>query len=291
MFYKNAKFFQLTSELVLDDLEEQLSEYSLRPIGSQEMKVIGWAHIIGQEFSHSGNGHYTLKLGTESKLLPAKVINRELDKKCAEIEGATGTPVSKKARSDLKSEIIHRMLPNAFTKFDYIYGTITCDGLIIIDANSDTQSELFLSMLRKALGSLPVLPLITRSLITDLTEMVTDTSPKSFQVLESCTIEHGEHGKIDFKKVSEMSSDENLHGYIGEGYMVTKLALGWNEVFTMFMSHDSSLKKIKFSDVIKEQNDDIPKDQQDAKFDADLCLNNGELNVFGNLLVSMYGEE
>ena len=57
------------------------------------------------------------------------------------------------------------------------------------------------------------------------------------------------------------------------------------------LSDDGSLKKLKFSDKLKEQNDDIPKDDFAQKFDADYILMTGELSALIARLIDVLGGE
>ena len=49
-----------------------------------------------------------------------------------------------------------------------------------------------------------------------------------------------------------------------------------------------NLKRIKFSDVLREQNDDIPKDQLLARMDANFALMSGEIVRFSKRLLEMF---
>jgi recombination associated protein RdgC len=292
MFYKNVKFFRLSNDFNLDvnSLESVLSDFLIRPIGAQEMKVIGWHPVITDMITHVSQGYATIKLATESRILPKDVIDKEVAKKVLDIEQATGEPVGKRVRQDIKSEIIHRLMPTSFTKWDYVWGTITPTGLIIINSGSDSKVEMFLSMLRKSLGSLPVLPIVRSSISNQLTNMVREELAP-FVVLEKGQLNSPEDEEIKLKNVS-ITDDEGVREYIDEkGYVVTKLGVQWDETLNCILENDCSAKAIKFCDIICDQNDDIPKDQVIARFDADICLNNQELNRLGLNLIGQFGDK
>jgi recombination associated protein RdgC len=66
-----------------------------------------------------------------------------------------------------------------------------------------------------------------------------------------------------------------------------KLALEWDEAISFILCDDMAIKRIKFFDVLQEQNDDIDKADVAAKIDADFALMAGELN---RLINDLFGQ-
>lgn len=59
----------------------------------------------------------------------------------------------------------------------------------------------------------------------------------------------------------------------------------------MVLSDDGSLKRLKFSDTLREQNDDIDRDDFAQRFDADFILMTAELAaLIANLIEALGGE-
>ena len=54
------------------------------------------------------------------------------------------------------------------------------------------------------------------------------------------------------------------------------------------MQEDLGIKRLKFSDVMREQNDDIPKDQLLARMDANFALMSGEVVRFAKRLTEVF---
>ena len=97
-----------------------------------------------------------------------------------------------------------------------------------------------------------------------LTLWLKDKAPEAFEILQEAELKsEDEDGAVVRCKNQDLSEDEVLH-HIDAGKRVTKLGVCWNEAVTMVIESDLTLKRIKFTDLIKEQNEDIPKDQQDA---------------------------
>jgi recombination associated protein RdgC len=275
MWFKNLRIFQLTQDINLEPefVEDQLGEFSFRPCGSQEMTSTGWYSPFkqGDTLTHSAAGFLWINLRKQERILPAAVVNAELQEKVAKIEADTGSAVGKKQQQEFKEDIINRLLPQAFLKHGDIQGFISVkEGLIIIDTSSDTKAELFLAMLRKALGSLPVVPFANRSISPDLTDwLANDNANEQFELLEEVELQHPGEQDLHAKEVL-------LH--IEAGKEVQKIALNWDDSLTMLLQEDVAVKRLKFADTVKEQNDDIPKDEKLARMDADFVLMAGEIN-------------
>lgn len=286
MWFKNLKLFSLTQALELtdSDLEEKLAEHRFRPCGSQDLATMGWTSPFNQGDSlvHATSGRFWITLKKQEKILPAAVVNAELAEKVAQIEAETGSPVNKKTQSDMKQEIIHRLLPQAFTKNSFTHGFVsTSDNLVVVDSSSDGKAEAFLAMLRKAIGSLPVLPIARRSIQADLTAWLKeDTAPSQIVLLEEAELRSiEEDGSIVRCKNQDLGAEEIGH-HLDAGKLVQKIAVEWDETFSAIIQEDAAIKRVKFTDVVKEQNEDIPKDQMLAKMDADFALMSGEVVRF-----------
>lgn len=290
MWFKNLKLFTLTQafELTDSDLQDKLSEHGFRPCGSQDTATMGWTSPFnqGESLLHATNGRFWITLKKQEKILPAAVVNAELADKVAQIEAETGSPVNKKAQSDMKQEIIQRLLPQAFTKNSFTHGFISPqDNLVVVDSSSDGKAETYLAMLRKALGSLPVLPIARSSIQGDLTSWLKDDStPPRIALLEEVELrEMEEDGSIVRCKNQDLGAEEIGH-HLDAGKLVQKIAVEWDETLSAIIQEDVAIKRVKFTDVVKEQNEDIPKDQMLAKMDADFALMSGEVVRFAHWL-------
>ncbi|MET1219151.1 MAG: recombination-associated protein RdgC [Glaciecola sp.] len=294
MWFKNAKLYQLTQPLSFDDadLEAGLSKLAFRPCGSQELATMGFVPPLpgGSLLFHVVAEHYLFCLKKQERILPASVINAELADKVQQIEQDTGAPVGKKAQQDLKQDIVQRLLPQAFTKHSLSFGFISNkDNLVVIDASADGKAEVLLAMLRKALGSLPVIPLCRSAIQSQLTGWLTNGTPEEITLLTEAELKaHDEEGATVRCKNQALDSDEILQ-HIENGKVVEKVGIDFAERLTCMLESDCSIKRIKYADALKEENQDIPKDQQAARFDADYALMSAELVDFAKFLQTALG--
>ncbi|GAC15385.1 recombination-associated protein RdgC [Aliiglaciecola lipolytica] len=294
MWFKNLKLFAITQPLDWqeDDLEQKLAEFKFRPCNSQELSTMGFSSPFesGSSLIHSAQGRIWITLKKQERILPAVVVNAELAEKVAQIETETGSAVGKKAKQDLKEEIIRRLLPQAFTKNSFIHGFIsTKDNLVVVDSSADGKAEVFLAMIRKAMTSLPVVPLSRKSIQGELTSWLQDSSaPSDVILLEEAEFRgQGEEDSIVRVKNQELMDDEILQ-HISAGKFVHKLAIEWDESLTAMLEEDLSVKRLKFTDVVKEQNDDIAKEDKLARLDADFTLMSGEIVRFSQWLTKTF---
>jgi len=288
MWFKNIKAYQITQPLSLDDndLERVLGEHAFRPCGSQDVATMGFASPFSQAgksgtMFHVVQQRYWITVKKQEKILPAAVINAELEEMVTKIEMETGSPVGKKAKADLKQEIQTKLLPQAFTKNSYTHGFISLpDNVVIIDASSDGKAEAFLALVRKAIGSLPVVPLARHSLQSELTHWVTDATPDGVELLEEAEFKSTDDaGSVIRCKNQPLDSDE-ITIHLDAGKLVQKVAFEYQDTLTAIIAEDGSIKRIKFTDRIKEETEDVPKDQVEARLDAEFALMSAELSQF-----------
>ncbi len=295
--FKNALIYRLNSDVMFDSLEEKLAPFAFTPCGSQDRAKTGWVSPISpllDTLSHQANGQIMLTLQREEKILPAPVIARELAAKIDSMETVQQRRLKKTEKDALKDEVIQTLLPRAFSKYHTTKIWINAGaGLIIVDAASGKKAEDALALLRKTLGSLPVVPLALETPIElTLTEWVRNgKAPAGFALQEEAELKAVlEEGGILRSKHQDLTSDE-ITNHIDAGKLVTKLALEWRERISFVLADDGSLKKLKFSDVLLEQNDDIDRADEVARFDADFVLLTGELSALIRELVAALGGE
>ncbi|WP_218352274.1 recombination-associated protein RdgC [Alteromonas lipotrueiana] len=288
MWFKNIKAYQLTQPLSLDedDLQNALSEFSFRPCGSQDLNTMGFVPPLSAAgestmMFHQVQQRYWITLKKQERILPATVINSELAEKVAQIEAETGAAVGKKAQSDLKQEIITRLLPQAFTKNTYTHGFISIpDKMVIIDSSSDGKAEAFLAMVRKAITSLPVVPMARRSLQSELTHWLTDGAPDGIELLEEAELKSTDDLESVIRCKNQPLDSEEIELHLNSGKLVQKIGFAWQESLSAVAAEDGSFKRIKFTDRVKEETGDIPKDQVHARLDAEFTLMSAELCQF-----------
>ncbi len=295
--FKNILIYKLSRDVAFDNLAEQLAKFAYSPCGSQDMAKTGWISPMGADgavLAHQANKQILLILQCEKKDLPAPVIARELAGRIERLEQEQHRKLKKTEKDSLKDEVIQTLLPRAFSKYSTTSLWINAGaGLIIIDAASARKAENALALLRKTMGSLPVVPLTLNTPIElTLTEWLrSGAAPAGFVLQEEAELKAVlEQGGILRSKHQDLVSDE-IRGHIAAGKLVTKLALEWRGRISFMLSDDGSLKKVKYSATLLERNDDIDREDYAQRFDADFILMTGELAALIADLVTALGGE
>ncbi|CNL91638.1 recombination-associated protein RdgC [Yersinia frederiksenii] len=299
LWFKNLMVYRLSREVSLsaDEMEKQLSALSFTPCGSQDMVKTGWVSPMGSHsdaLTHTVNGQIVICARKEEKILPSPVIKQELQAKIERLEGEQHRKLKKTEKDSLKDEVLHSLLPRAFSRFNQTFLWVdTVNDLIMVDAASAKRAEDTLALLRKSLGSLPVVPLTLENPIElTLTEWVRSKElPAGFTLMDEAELKAIlEDGGVIRCKKQDLFSDE-IAVHIEAGKLVTKLALDWQERVQLVLSDDGSLKRLKFSDTLREQNDDIDREDFAQRFDADFILMTSELAaLIKNMIEALGGE-
>ncbi|GAA4496037.1 recombination-associated protein RdgC [Pseudaeromonas paramecii] len=299
MWFKNLQIYRFTRpfELTAEALEPLLKNLLFVPCGSQEMSKFGFVSPFGRESDllvHEAQGQLLLCAKREDKLLPGPVVKEALQERIDQLEADQGRALKKKEKEALKDEVLMQLLPRAFTRTSQTHLWINAqDNYLVVDAGSAKKADDVLSLLRKAIGSLPVVPLsLTDPAEITMTEWLNaGAAPGSFVLEDEAELRSAlEHGGIIRCKQQDLTTEE-IKVHLLADKLVTKLALNWAETVSFVLGDDLGIKRLKFSEELREQNDDVVSEDKAARLDADFSLMTGELGRFIPELITALGGE
>lgn len=295
MWFRNLRIYTLADDFVLpENLDTALEAEQFQPCGRQELASFGWSSPFG-----ANNDQLVLRIGDhslfcarkEERVLPAAVINGELEQQLQVIEAEQDRKVGAKEKQTMKEDIIHRLMPQAFTKFSSTWGMINMQHrVVIVDASTAAKAENFLALLRGSLGSLPVKPwLSSDSAELFFTQWLRDSHiPGDFDFGDELelrdTIDEG--GVVRARQIDLTSTE--IKNHLEHGKQVTKLGLVWADRLSFVMEADCSIKRLKPTDRLTDEQEKISNISSAEKIDSDFALLSGELHELFPALVSLF---
>ncbi|MFZ2451826.1 MAG: recombination-associated protein RdgC [Methylobacter sp.] len=299
MWFKNLSIFRLTEAFTLspEELEQKLAALSFRPCGPHEESSFGWTSPIGkngQQLVHSSNGFMMLCGKKEERVLPSSVLNEMVQEKILDTEEKQGRKLSKKERTAVKDELIFELLPKAFTFSRRSYAYIDPKGgWIIADAASSKSAEDLLSLLRKALGSLPAVPpnTLNKPIATMTQWLNTQQTPDDLTIEDECELRSPEEAGATIRCKRHDLALPEIKNHLDTGKEVIKLAVNWADRLAFIVDEHLAIKRLRFLDLVQDQVAEIETDSDAEKFDADFSIMSLELSHFLPRLMELFGGE
>ena len=299
MWFKNIRAYRLTQpfNLSAEQLGKQLAARGFVPCARSQAVALGWVPPLGGESEalvHAAAGRLLLKMKREEKLLPATVVREQLDEKIAQIESAQSRKVYRKERLDLKDEIVQDCLPRAFSRSTHIHAYIDVKAnWIFVDTASAARAEELLNLLRECIGSFPLLlPQVSHSPTAVMTAWLSHRSlPDDFALGQECELrDPGEEGGVVRCRGVDLLSEE-VETHLNAGKQVARLALGWDERLSLLLSEDLCLRRLRFTDELMKENEDIPEADIAARLDADFALMTDAITNLQQRVLALFGGE
>ncbi|AHG74030.1 Recombination-associated protein rdgC [Mannheimia sp. USDA-ARS-USMARC-1261] len=295
VFFKNVMIYKLTGELSLDSksLEDLLQETKFTPCTQFDMSKFGWSSPLkGSDLLHFSQGNQFLLVShKEDKLLPANVVKAETEQRIAELEEKEARKLKKTEKQAVKDQVVSNLLPRAFSKHQFTALWLDLDNqLVYVDAASSKRAEDTLALLRKTLGSLPVVPI---SFTLSPSEVMTNWiakghTPSWLTLLEEAELKSFDTDSVIRCKRQDLETEE-IAQHLQAGKFITKLAIEWEAHFSCVLNEDATLSRLKFADEVREKNDDILKEDIAQRFDADFLLMTEELKTFTAKIIEEFG--
>jgi recombination associated protein RdgC len=299
MWFKNIRAYRLTQPFTLspEQLGKQLAARSFVPCAKSQAVAFGWVPPLDGESEalvHAAAGRLLLKMKREEKLLPSTVVREQLEEKIAALESAQSRKVYRKERLNLKDEIVQDCLPRAFSRSTPVHAYIDVRAnWIFVDAASAARAEELLNLLRDCIGSFPLLlPQVNHSPTAVMTAWLSHRSlPDDFELGQECELRDPseEGGVVRCRGVDLLSEEVETH--LNAGKQVARLAIAWDERVTLLLSEDLCLRRLKFTEELMKENEDIPEADHAARLDADFALMADAITGLQQRVLALFGGE
>lgn len=281
MWFKNLIFYRFTQpfNLSIEDLEEKLKQKRFHSCGSQDMSTYGWVPPLGKHgdlLTHAGSGFVMITARKEEKILPASVIREAVEDRAEQIEQEQDRQVFSKEKKALKDDVLLELLPKAFTRCQNTFAYIdSAKGWMVVDASSFKKAEELISCLRECLGSLPIInPPLKNMPSHAMTRWLAQEIPLPEKLIlgDECELREpgDEGGQIKVSKQELIGEEVDVH--LQAGKQVSKMALIWNDALSFVLGDDLVIRKLKFTDSIQEQLDEVSAETAAEQFDADFSI-------------------
>jgi len=291
MFEKNVRIYTITEDLQLDParLDAALAEHKSVPLMAQDALKIGFTYPIRgiKSFVHAGkDGLLLIALRRTEKLLPAAVVQEELQPKIDALEVEKCRPLGRKEKQELKEEILQSLLPRAFPMSTVTRAVIDLkQKLVFVFNTSAGRSEDLLAMLRKSIGSLPVVPWIDSNWLSQSMQnwIAEKGLPEGMKLGHSVEFKAPDEEGAMARFANQMLNVAEVQSCV-EDKLVRKVELIVPEKLSFTICDDGSVKSLDWGDVVVNTNDELGWEDLLARTDADLLVMAAELR---NLVASL----
>jgi len=282
--FSQAIFFRLPANIAesLRELESELSECQLKPVGPLERASIGFVSPFGhgeQALTHQVGRCILLAVGHEERVLPPAAVDQRVAEKVSELEAREGRSVGMKTRRRIKEDVVTEMLPQAFKKRSRTDGYIDLGrSLLVVATSSRKTAENFAGQIRRALGSFPAVPVnAERSPISVLTHWLGEKAelPAQFALGDECVLKAPSGDDTAKLQKHDLASTE-VANHLEAGKLCHRIGIVYHDRVSAVIDEKLVLRKVKLLDLALEKLDGVERESLRDEIDARFALFTGE---------------
>ena len=298
MWLRNLTIFQSDKPFPWSaaELNAMLEKARCPAIGQQTPSVDGFVTPLRDDdlMVHAVNGFLYCQYQETARLLPAGVIKEELDARVDAIEASEGRRPGRKQRADMKDQITFELLPKAFTRSRRIHVLIDTErNRILVDIAAANRADQVISVMRKAVDSLPVKRPEAKVAPTEvLTRWLTDPQqlPAGITLGDRCELKSPREGGGTIKASAMDLGREELLAHLRAGMLAVNLNLCWQDLLEFDLTEELQIKRLRPLDLIREQIDGIDAEDAVAELHARIALQGESLRALIDRLEEPFGE-
>lgn len=293
MFFRNLTLFRFPAaagDNFLRSLWQGLADCALKHVGPSELMSVGFVspYGVGEDALHIRCGMaYLVTVGSETRLLPAAIINAELGKRVAAVEEREGRRLGGRARKRLKEDLVMELLPQALVRPSRINAYLDLKrGFLAVDTSSRRAAEHVASEIRHALGSFPALPVNAesspRAVLTGW--LAGDALPAPLSLGDGCLLKDPVDGGATARlQHQELGADE-IRKHLESGKQCARLALVYDNHISFELGEDLVLRKLRFLDAALDTLEDVEREGLQAEVNARFALMEGNIGLLFDVL-------
>lgn len=223
------------------------------------------------ELAHHVAGYTVINWQSEDKILPGSVVDEAVEEKCAEIEEREGYKPGRKQRKEIKEQVIHALMPQAFSQKRQTLAVFG-GGYLIINTSSPARAEALIESLGNALECRPLVALRTpHNAGAKMADWIaTGVPPELLTIDDRCTLIGANDEQV--KYVNKSVENEEVRGLLVDGYTPKKLGLTHDDKLSYVLDDQLHLTRLNFIGLEK-----IHSENADEAFDADITIEAGEI--------------
>lgn len=293
MWFKNIYLYRFIEPFTLSGtkLQELLLKNEARAIGKLERATFGWTAPLPSYpdmLVHEQGNCLLIAAKKQEKLLPVTVVREQVAEKVAKIEAEEGRKVGGREKRNLFDDVMQSLLPIAFTRQKVTYAYIDREqGWLLINTSTPARADELTTLLRDCLGSLKIeAPLAELSISAVMTDWVkNNTSPSRLTLEDYCEMHDPDAVQTMIKCVNQDLATEEVQAHFRSGKVITRLELTWADRVNFILDHAGLLKRIRFLDLIVDEQQSMENETVEEQFVADFSIMHAE---FRNLLGDMF---
>lgn len=283
MWFKNATIYTMARfqhVLGVDFLNDQLGPLAFVPGTALERQRNGWVPLIeGDTLARAVGQQYILSMRTETKLLPASVVNQAVKERAAKIEQEQGFKPGRKQMREIKEAVTDELLPKSHSVWrDTRVWLDVARGLLVIDSPSQAKCDEVIGLLCKSLENFRATGLMTEESPTGvLTSWLADDEPApGFTLDADIELRSSAQSQASVRYVRVRPDVADTRRHIESGKRCIRMAVTWNDRLSFTLTDDLILKRISPLDILRQDAHTYPEGEAE-RFDADFFLMANEL--------------
>jgi len=273
-------------------IDEALQKLPFIECAPTQEESSGWVPPRGEAHGpmlEAVGGQWIARFMTETRSVPGAAVRRAVDLRVKQVEESTGRKPGRKEKKEIKTDVVHELLPMAFPKQGAV--TVWIDpakGLLVLDTASASRADSVVTALVKALEGFAVS--LVNTAIAPASAMAgwlsSQEAPQGFTVDREVELRSTDESKAVVRYGNHALDIDEVRQHVADGKRPTRLALTWGDRVSFQLTEGFTLRKIQFLDGVAENTG--PKEDD---FDADVAIATGELSgLIADLVDALGGE-